>query len=150
MSLSTGTIEDGEDLEKSVLVYDAGCGPCTRFKQLVEFLDARGALAFLSLADADAEGMPDDVSPSRRHRSFHLVSPGGGVLSGAEALPTLISLLPAGRVTARFIVAAPGGVRALEFGYSALSRLHDAGRCHYTPDAGRPPLGGPGRHARVV
>ncbi len=149
MNLFTGARREKGNLEKSFLVYDAGCGPCTRFRQLVGFLDAKGRLAFVSLVDADSEGMLDDISPTRRHRSFHLIVPGGSVLSGAEALPALISLLPAGRLTVRLIVAVPGGLRALGVGYGVLSRLHDAGKCHHTPDF-RPPLGGPERLVRGV
>jgi predicted DCC family thiol-disulfide oxidoreductase YuxK len=112
-----------------LLAYDAGCGPCSRFKALVDLLDARGVIGFASLRDAEEAGALKGVSPSLRYRSFHLISPGGDALSGADALLPLVKLLPGGRAVSRFLEAVPGSRRAISFGYSALSRLHDTGAC---------------------
>ena len=112
-----------------LLAYDAGCGPCSRFKALVEFLDARGAIGFASLREAEESGALDGVSPSLRYRSFHLISPRNGPVSGADALLPLVKLLPGGGVVSKVVDATPGSRRAIAFGYSALSKLHDAGAC---------------------
>ncbi len=118
-------------MEKHTLVYDAGCGPCTRFRRAVDFLDAHNGLEYSPLIDADRNGLLESVSPSRRHRSFHLVSPGGEVLSGANAIPRLIGLLPAGSLVLKLVVSAPLGYKSIAFVYSTFSRLHDAGSCSY-------------------
>ena len=118
------------------LVYDADCGPCTRFKRIIGFLDARRTLRFASLVDADNRGLLDTVPAARRHRSFHLVSPQGKVDSGANALPGLVALLPAGRLTSEAIDSSPLIFRSVAFVYSVFSRLHDSGSCSYRDHQG--------------
>jgi len=113
-----------------LLAYDAGCGACSRFKAVVEFLDARGTIEFLSLGQAEELGALEPIDSSRRYRSFHLIAPGLGVLSGADALlPLACMLLPMGGIVTRVLEAFPGCRRAISFGYSTLSRLHGAGAC---------------------
>ncbi len=121
-------------LEKHVLVYDKDCGSCSRFKRIVNLLDGRKRLDYLSLTEADEYGLLDPVPRSRRHRSFHLVYPGGRVISGSAAVPELISLLPSGRVASFLIRQAPGGRKIVNLIYTTFSRLHDSGSCSY-PDA---------------
>jgi hypothetical protein len=41
----------------------------------------------------------------------------------------LVRLLPGGGAFSRLLEAIPGSGRAMSFGYSALSRLHDTGAC---------------------
>ena len=118
-------------------MYDAGCGPCTRFKRFVEFFDSFHRFNFLSLIEADNEGLLDMVPERQRHRSFHLISPEGIASSGAKAIPTLVSLLPSGTVLSKLIESVPGGFRAIEFVYGVMSRLHDTGSCQYKPGQGQ-------------
>ncbi len=112
------------------LAYDASCGPCTRFKALVEFLDARKRLRFVPLETADRSGLLASVAPDSRYASFHLIRPAGAaghaeVRSGSEALPPLFrSLCLWGRGISRFVDTVPGGMAAVSFAYSTLSRLH--------------------------
>jgi predicted DCC family thiol-disulfide oxidoreductase YuxK len=121
-------------MEKHVLVYDKDCGNCSRFKRIVDSLDAHRRLNFLSLVDADESGLLDSVPRSRRHSSFHLIYPGGRVISGSAAVPELASLLPCGRGVSFLICEAPGGRKIVNLIYSMFSRLHDSGSCSY-PDA---------------
>jgi predicted DCC family thiol-disulfide oxidoreductase YuxK len=116
-----------------VLLYDADCGPCTRFRKAIEFFDSHRHIRYLSLIEGDERGFLAEVPINLRHRSFHLISPDGAVLSGADALPTLIGLLPTGRLASRFIVRAPGGLTTMAFVYSVFSRLHGTGSCSYSP-----------------
>ena len=118
-------------MRKHVLVYDADCGPCTRFKRIVDFLDAHERLDFTSLIQADEGGFLSSVPPALRHHSFHLISPDGGIRSGALAVPELIGVLPSGKLISKFIASAPGGVWSLSFVYEVLSRLHEVGSCRY-------------------
>lgn len=82
---------------KPVLVYDADCGPCTRFKEAVELLDVHGAVRFESIPSATAQGLLASVDPELRESTSHLVLPDGSVVSGHDYLPALIGLLPGGR-----------------------------------------------------
>jgi predicted DCC family thiol-disulfide oxidoreductase YuxK len=117
-------------------VYDADCGPCTRFKHSIEFLDSYRRFDFMPLRHADDEGLLNMIPAEFRHRSFHLISPAGEALSGAKAIPTLVSLLPSGSLISKLISSAPGGLRATGFVYGVFSRLHDAGSCGYQPGQG--------------
>jgi predicted DCC family thiol-disulfide oxidoreductase YuxK len=118
------------------LAYDADCGPCTKFKRAIGFLDSYHRISPISLVEADSLGMLDKVPAARRHRSFHLVAPNGEILSGAEAIPTLVRLLPGGRVPSKLMASAPGGPWAVKFVYQTFSRLHDSGSCSYRPGSG--------------
>jgi predicted DCC family thiol-disulfide oxidoreductase YuxK len=120
------------------MAYDADCGPCTRFKQAVSILDIHRKVDFIPLNIADESGLLDSVPSNLRHRSFHLVLPDKQVLSGANALPEVIGMFPAGRAFSQLIVGAPGGRTAMAFVYSVFARLHDTGSCKYRPTpAGR-------------
>ncbi len=113
-----------------LLAYDSACGVCSRFKAVVEFLDARGVIEFLSLRQAEELGALGRIDPSLRYRSFHLIARGQGVWSGGDALLPLVKLLlPGGRVVSMVLQAVPGCRRAISFGYSTVSRLHGAGAC---------------------
>src|SRR5256885_5856718 len=121
-------------MDKHVLVYDKDCGNCSRFKRIVDFLDAHKRLDYLSLTEADDFGLLDSVPRSRRHRSFHIIYRGGRIISGSAAVPDLISMIPSGHVAAFLIRHAPGGEKIVNLIYSMFSRLHEAGSCSY-PDA---------------
>ena len=113
-----------------LLAYDADCGPCSRFKAVVEFLDVRGLLEFVTLGQADRAGMLDGIESGARYRSFHLVERDGQVWSGAAALTPLSRLvLPGGVMLARVVEGVPSLRRAVEFGYLTLARLHGSGAC---------------------
>ena len=127
------------------LVFDSGCGPCTRFRNAVKFLDTRRRMEYLGLDEADREGILDAVDPGRRHRSFHLVSPGGRVWSGSDALPQLAALLPGGFLPSRALAACPPVHRSAAFVYGVFSSLHDSASCAQAPEGAVRP----GRSERV-
>ena len=116
---------------KYTLVYDDGCGPCTRFRNAVEFLDPRRRIEYAGLDEEDGSGRLDSVPVSRRHGSFHLISPEGGVTSGAGALGPLVALIPCGMVLSEAMRVPPVSTVAA-FVYSVFTRLHDAGSCSYS------------------
>jgi predicted DCC family thiol-disulfide oxidoreductase YuxK len=112
-----------------LLAYDADCGPCTRFKCLVDFLDAYHTIDFLSLTDANKRGLLNRIPESLRFESFHLISTNGEVQSGSDALLDLIGLFPLGRPISKIIIFLPGGNEMLKFLYDIFSRLHNTGSC---------------------
>ncbi len=118
-------------LENYLLVYDANCGPCSRFKRIIDWFDIYDHLKYLSLMDADERGFLDSIPKDRRHTSFHLIFRGGRIESGSNAIPYLAALLPLGREVSFLIRTAPLGRRMIDFVYSTLSRLHDTGSCTY-------------------
>jgi len=44
---------------KYVLAYDAYCGPCTKFKRIVDILDKYERIDFILLTKTDQEGLLD-------------------------------------------------------------------------------------------
>jgi len=79
---------------KYVLAYDADCGPCTKFKRIVDILDKYEKIDFISLTKADEEGLPHNIPVRQRYKSFHLIFPKGEAKSGSEALLELIARKP--------------------------------------------------------
>jgi len=122
-------------LGMAVLAYDADCGPCSRFRSLVEFLDARGVIRYTTLGAADHLGSLNDIPPEARYGSFQLILADGHVVGGGDAIPSLVELLPFGKKTAKLLTTLPGGTWLVKIVYSSLSRLHETGYCRKEPNA---------------
>jgi predicted DCC family thiol-disulfide oxidoreductase YuxK len=114
---------------KYILAYDANCGPCTKFKRIVDILDKYEKIDFIPVTKADQEGLLDKVPVRQRYKSFHLIFPKGDAKSGPEALLELIVILPGGKIISPIINCFPGGKKAVGFIYNRFSRLHDRGSC---------------------
>ena len=113
-----------------ILAYDVDCGPCTRFAHVVDSLDKSGIIDFISLTIADQKGLLDGISARLRYKSFHLISPNGGVKSGSEALVELIAILPGGKIISPIVNYFPGGKPFVSFIYGRFSKQHDIGLCN--------------------
>jgi predicted DCC family thiol-disulfide oxidoreductase YuxK len=121
---------------KYLLVYDADCGACTRFRRIVEWLDVRERLDYMSLIQADELGLLDSIPAFRRHKSFHLISTSREIESASDAVLRLISLLPFGNFTDSLIrFSSPKSQQIVNFLYTTLSRLHSVGSCAYKTNA---------------
>jgi predicted DCC family thiol-disulfide oxidoreductase YuxK len=117
--------------ERYILAYDDSCGPCSRFKTIVGFLDARKRIEFVPLGTAAESELLRDIPPAARFASFHLVAPSSSgtgekrAVSGPEAILPLLRLLsPTGVVSSKVLGRIPRLQAALAFSYSAFSRLH--------------------------
>src|SRR5690349_22440001 len=105
-----------------VVAYDASCGPCTRFRQLVDALDKRDKIDFMSLVKADEKGLLDSVRDDLRYKSFHLIFlPSGYVKSGSDGLVGLIAILPGAKIVSPMIKYFPGGKHMVRSIYAMLS-----------------------------
>ena len=122
-------MQTGSSCSKYILAYDANCGPCTRFKRVVDILDKYEKIDFISLTKADQEGLLDKILVHQRYKSFHLIFPKGETKSGSEALLELILILPGGKIISPIINYFPGGKKVVRFIYKRFSRLHDKGSC---------------------
>jgi predicted DCC family thiol-disulfide oxidoreductase YuxK len=112
-----------------ILAYDSYCGPCTKFKNAVDFLDQRDKIDFISLVQADKKGLLESIPIHLRYRSFHLILPNGDVKSASEGVLELIAILSGGRVVSTLVRYLPCGKRMVRFVYRNLSKLHDNGSC---------------------
>jgi predicted DCC family thiol-disulfide oxidoreductase YuxK len=116
-------------LSNYILAYDSGCGPCRRFKIVVDFFDVSHQIDFVSLTDADNFGLLNKIPQPQRYKSFHLIFPNGDIQSGAQALLDVISIFPFGHRISKLLMLIPGYKGVIIFLYSALSRSHDRGSC---------------------
>ncbi len=93
-------VPDPEDHQFWLVLYDGDCGLC---KWLLAWLlrwDREGRLRPIALQRPEADVLLTDLDPAERMASWHLVSPGGKRVSAGPALPTLLGLLPGGRLPA--------------------------------------------------
>lgn len=119
-------------------MYDADCGPCTKFAHVVDILDKNEKIEeYISLIKADQEGLLDKIPTFLRYKSFHLLSTNGQVKSGPEALLELIRILPAGKVIFPIINYFPAGKPIVRFIYDRFSRMHDTGSCSTNNNSSR-------------
>jgi predicted DCC family thiol-disulfide oxidoreductase YuxK len=116
-------------LANHILAYDVDCGPCTRFKRIVDLLDARHRIDFLSLHKADKLGLLKGIPHPMRYTSFHLICPDGEILSGADGLVRLVAILPLGNQISKLIALTPGGEWMIRLLYKTFSRLHNSPTC---------------------
>lgn len=89
----------------STLLYDADCGFCRWTVGVVLAWDRHRRLRPLPIQDAGP--LLDAVPPDRRMLSWHLVEPGGRVLSAGAAAAPLLRLLGGGRPLAALLARFP-------------------------------------------
>ena len=128
-SLSGVEMQTGSPSPKYILAYDADCGPCTRFRHIVDILDKYERIHFISLTKANQDGLLNKILVHQRYKSFHLIFPKGDAKSGSEALLELISILPGGKIISPIINNFPGGKKVVRCIYKRFSRLHDRDSC---------------------
>lgn len=83
------------------LLYDADCGFCRLCVRGLLKLDRDERLLPVAIQSEEGQRLLTEVPEQMRLRAAHLITPGGTVLSGAGAAPTLARLLPGGSVAAR-------------------------------------------------
>ena len=89
------------------LVYDGGCRFCRWSLGWLLRWDSRRRLRPLALDTDEANRLLAALAPDLRAASWHLVDPGGRVLSAGVAAPELLRLLPAGAPAAALLVRLP-------------------------------------------
>ncbi|MFQ5870682.1 MAG: thiol-disulfide oxidoreductase DCC family protein [Candidatus Geothermarchaeales archaeon] len=118
-----GSLPQGEGPgEHYFLLYDGHCTICTVFARIVKGLDIDDRIMLLSLHDPVARKAAEGATLLQYLRAFHLVGPDSQVASGEDALPTLVSLFPAGQVAVGILNSVPGALMALEMLYRAAVR----------------------------
>ena len=117
-------------MSKYLVAYDIDCGPCVKFKQVVDYLDIFNNIDFLSLNEANSKGMLKPVPNHLRFQSFHLIYPDGQVLSGDNALLDLIGILPAGIYLTKLIRKIPYYKRLVSYIYKKFAQLRNYSSCN--------------------
>ncbi|MCB8969808.1 MAG: DUF393 domain-containing protein [Thermoleophilales bacterium] len=83
------------------LLYDDDCGFCKLCVRGILRLDREERLRPVAIQSEEGQRLLTEIPGPLRLESAHLVTPGGTVLSGGAAAPTLARLLPGGRIPAR-------------------------------------------------
>ena len=113
--------------ERWTVLYDGDCGLCKWLLAGLLRRDRDRRLRPLALQRPEAEALLADLEPAERMASWHLVSPGGERISAGPAVPTLLRLLPRGRLPAsvldRFPRVTSGGYRWVAEHRTGLSRF---------------------------
>ena len=124
------------------LLYDGHCRICRFFARIVKRLDVKERMMLLSLYDPVAPSVGKGVTPEEYFRSFHLVDPESRVVSGEDALPGLVSLLPAGQLAVGILNSVPGTLMILEMLYRAAVRGRTVMLCggRASPRVASPPV----------
>ena len=94
------------------LLYDADCGFCRFSAKTMLRLDDDQRLRAVAIQSEEGERLLTEVPVELRLQTFHLVTPGGTVLSGPDAAAPLARLLRGGHVPSRAMRRFPGQTAA--------------------------------------
>jgi predicted DCC family thiol-disulfide oxidoreductase YuxK len=83
-----------------LVLYDGECGFCKWLLGWLLRFDRARRLRPVALQRPEAEALLADLDPAERMASWHLVAPDGQRISAGPALPSLLRLLPGGRLLA--------------------------------------------------
>jgi predicted DCC family thiol-disulfide oxidoreductase YuxK len=94
------------------LLYDGDCGFCRLATKLALRLDEGSRLRAVAIGSEEGRRLLTEVPSARRLDAFHLVTPGGIVMTGPDAAPALARLLRGGGVPARAMRRYPAATAA--------------------------------------
>lgn len=97
-----------ESRRDHALLFDGECGFCRLATKAALRLDDGSRLRAVAIESEEGQRLLTEVPPERRLDAFHLVTPGGIVLTGPDAAAPLARLLRGGRVPARAMRRYPG------------------------------------------
>ena len=81
-----------------MILYDADCGLCKWLLSGLLWWDRAERLDPVALQRPQAARILAEIIPAERFASWHLIAPTGSRLSGGDAIPPLLRLLPGGRL----------------------------------------------------
>jgi predicted DCC family thiol-disulfide oxidoreductase YuxK len=110
---------------RTLLFYDADCGLCTFFRNVILRLDLRRRIVSIPIGSREADPYLGDLGDERRWVSMHVVGPDGTRTSAGPALLELIRVLPLLRGVAGVLEARDRGVRLADRVYEFTVRLRE-------------------------
>lgn len=96
--VDNSTVESRRD---HALLFDSDCGFCKLCLRAVLRLDRDERLSPVAIQSEEGQRLLTEVPEGERLQSWHLVTPGGTVISGGDAAAPLARLLPGGYVPYR-------------------------------------------------
>ncbi len=116
-------------MQKYLIAYDIDCGPCNKFKNLVDILDRYNSIDFISIFEADSKGLLKSIPSSKKYESFHLIFPTGKIESGSDAIIDLINIFPLGHYISKIIMMLPANHNIIKYIYYLFSSLRNYSSC---------------------
>jgi len=89
------------------VIYDADCGFCRWSLALLLRADRDHRLRPLALGTPEADRLLAPMPRDEQFASWHLIDPGGRRTSAGAGLPTVLRLLPGGRLPADMLARMP-------------------------------------------
>ncbi len=108
-------------MKPAILLYDDQCTTCINCMRFLTGVAGKRVQA-MALKNPEAVRLTVNMSYERLMGSFHLVLGHGQVVSGAEAIPWVIRLLPGGKLPAWILRRAPGAHFLLKHVYEWMAR----------------------------
>lgn len=111
--------------DRVLLFYDADCGVCTFFRNVVLRLDSHRRIVSIPIGSREADPYLGDLDDERRWASMHVVGPDGTRTSAGPALLELMRVLPLLRGVAGVLGARDRGARLADRIYELTVRLRE-------------------------
>ncbi len=120
---------------KPVLIYDAECPFCLRFKMaLIKLMGPTPLLEFISIQDENLYIQYSHIDPLLVSQELHVISDQGQLLIGTAAITYLLTMVP---LAASFVwlIESRGGQKALDFFYQQVKKrremlINRCGQCN--------------------
>jgi len=77
-----------------ILLFDRDCGICTAFGRWIHAVDVRHRIRFQTIQSS--RELLREIPDGQVLDAFHIVPPNGDILTGGDAVPTVIEALPMG------------------------------------------------------
>jgi predicted DCC family thiol-disulfide oxidoreductase YuxK len=114
-----------------VLLFDRDCGLCSAMSRWIRVLDLRRRIRLRTIQSS--RDLLRQIPEDRILDAFHVVSPGGRITTGGEAVPTLIEALPMGAGFGRILGMSPTLMSRVHAFYEFLTRFRERLVCHVEP-----------------
>ena len=117
--------------DEYILLFDRDCGICSALGRWVHAADLRRRIRLRTLQSSRdlLPGLPDDAIFS----AFRMISPGGLVTTGGDAVPVLIEALPMGAGLGRILQGSRGLMVRVHAFYRFLTRFREQLVCGLEP-----------------
>ena len=117
--------------DEYILLFDRDCGICSALSRWIHRADLRRRIRLRTLQSSRdlLPGLSDDAILS----AFHVISPGGRVATGGDAVPALIEALPMGAGLGRILRGSRGLMVHVHAFYRFLTRFREQLVCEVEP-----------------
>ena len=110
------------ELEKPILIYDAECSLCERFKKALDFIDKEGRIQKVPLQEEWLYEKFTELDKEECLDVSHLIDEKGQILKGPEVVEYLVSFYP-GVKHFSWLIESESGKKAVDFFYDKVSQI---------------------------